>query len=747
MPAPEPARRVPVRPPPHAAWTVLGLVAALALAACGDRRQAAATLRPDLSTATPATVVEPSRVRHEGVVIPAGESLTWPLAGAAAGRLRFAWAAQAPGTATLTVATAAPAATAATAASAAPAPATGRPLFPPLQRTFDAGAGLFYEDLAIDTDAPAVLSFVSDSPAGIVISDLRIVQPSPQNDALIVLLLDTTRRDAIGLYGSRRPTTPQIDRIFAGAWKAERAWAPASWTTPSVAALLTGRTPATQEDASGASVGIAPDLPTLGHDFARAGWSTAHFNANPALNVDNGFHRGFTTFYTPPYEMSSMALPGSEMLARLPEWLRAHDGERFLLYLQLIEPHEPYGRPDRPPGHTEFDPDYTGRFAGHESHYDLSFDAAIEPRDVEHLRALYDDDVRYGDFLIGRFWDGLDQALRDRATLVFLSDHGEEFLEHGGWKHGPSLYDEVLRVPFLLRSGNGRKLPPVPAETLVSLTDFLPTIERHLGIPLRREVDGVDLLEPSNWTREALPPIHMLTGGAARAVVVRQNRKLHFFDRLGTRGLPDAGTDPLGHRVALHLRSFLPALGWFDLAADPLERTLLAPPPPGMDADWRAVELSLAHTRSGLDLRVLGGAAAGSVQFTIAGGAASEPPAEPFALEPEDAVASPLPSEPRTVHLDLELSPGDVDGLLLPDSAVLRARITLTSGCLRWNGERLTPGASREIEKISEGVPRFAIDPDCPALFVWRNRGLRPQRNRQEEDEERQKLRALGYIH
>lgn len=741
MPAAELDRSAVLRRRPLAAAavrTAAGLVATLTLAACGDPRPPAATLRPAPPTEAAgalgagATIVEPSRVRHEGILVPAGEAFSWSLPGPASGRLRFAWAAQTPGAATLTVEI----------AGVPPSPE-----MPAIQRTFDARAGLAYEDMAIATDAPAALTFVSDAPAGVVISDLRIVQPSPHNDALIVLLLDTTRRDAIGLYGSRRPTTPHLDRIFADAWKAERAWAPASWTTPSVAALLTGMVPASQEDASGASVGIAPDLETLGHDFTRAGWSTAHFNANPALNVENGFHRGFTTFYTPPYEMSSMALPGSAMLSLLPEWLRAHDGERFLLYLQLIEPHEPYGRPDRPRGETDFDPDYSGRFAGHESHYDLSFDAAIEPRDVEHLRALYDDDVRYADLLIGRFWDGFDEAMRDRATVVFLSDHGEEFLEHGGWKHGPSLYDEVLRVPFLLRSGNGRKLPPVPPEALVSLTDFLPTIERHLGIPRLREVDGVDLLDPSSWTRQALPPIHMLTGGAARAVVVRQDRKLHFFDRLGTRGLPDAARDPLGHRVALHLRSFLPALGWYDLDHDPGERALLAPPLPAMDPDWRAIELSLAHTRSGLELRVLGGAAVAKAQFTISAEGGSEPAAERFALEAEDAVASALPSEPRTVHLDLELTPGDVDGLLLQDSDALRARLTVTGGCLRWNGERLTPGTTREIGTIPEGVPRFAIDPDCPALFIWRTRDLRPARNPQDEDEERQKLRALGYIH
>lgn len=680
------------------------------------------TLRPDLAGREVRTLVEPSRIRHEGVRITPEEPFVWTLPGPAAGRLRFAWGAQTPGTATLTVTV------------------EGAPPYPTIERTFDAGSGIFYEELPVDSKAPAVVRIGSDFPAGVVISDLRIVQPSPRNDSLIVILLDTTRRDALGLYGSRRPTTPNLDRIFARAWRAERAWTPASWTTPSVASLLTGRLPANQEDATGATLGIASDVSTLGHDFAAAGWSTAHFNANPALNIDNGFDRGFTTFYTPPYEMSSMALPGSDMLARLPGWLSAHDGERFLLYLQLIEPHEPYRRPDQPPGKTPFDPDYTGRFRGDESHFDLSFDPTLESRDVEHLRALYDDDVRYGDQLIGRFWDGLDPALRARATLVFLSDHGEEFLEHGGWKHGPSLFDEVLRVPFLVLSGNGRSSLATPPDTLVSLTDFLPTIEHLLEIPRRRPVDGIDLLQAKSWTRDALPPIRMLTGGAARAVVVRRARKLFFFDRFGTRGLPDPRIDPMGHRVALHLREFQPALGYFDLAADPDERRLEPPLDPGWEADWRALEASLAQTRPGLELRVRGGDTASRLQFSFATG---DTGAERFALEPQDLVQE----EADSIRLDLDLSPGDVDGLLLPDSKAKRARITLTSGCLRWNGESIAAKESRETEPFAEGVPRFTADATCATLFVWRNRGGGRARSQHEVDEEREKLRALGYIH
>ncbi len=701
------------------------MIAALTAVSCSPRSLPSPTFRPPFPGDSAGTIVDLARVRHDGIGIAAGAALTWPVPQAVSGRLRFGWGAKATGPVALTI----------TIAGTIPDR--------PIRRTFTAsatGSDFYYEDLAIDTQAPAVIRIAPDPAVETVISDLRIVRPSRNNDALIVVLLDTTRRDAVGLYGSRRPTTPALDRILAHGWKAERAWALASWTTPSVATVLTGMVPGALEDDSGAPLGITANVPTMGHDFARADWSTAHFNANPALNADNGFNRGFTTFYTPPFAVASMALPGSDMLARVPAWIRAHEGERFFLYLQLIEPHEPYGPPDRPKGKTPFDPDYTGHYQGDESHFALSFDPAIRPGDVAHLRALYDDDVRYADLLIGQFWNGLDAALRDRATLVFLSDHGEEFLEHQGWKHGPSLYDEVLHVPFIVRPGNGRSFRAVPPDTLVSLADLLPTIEHFLDLPARRKVNGVDLLDEKNWTRDALPAIHMLTGGAARAVVVRRERKLFFFDRFGTRGVPDERADPMAHRVALHLREFMPSLCSFDLVEDPLERHEQPPVAPTEGADWRAIEESLAHTRRGLEVRAMGAATTGRLRFAIEAGS---PQVERFALEPDDLVQL----DGAAAQFDLHLTPGDVDGALFPASEAGRVRVTMIEGCARWNTVTIAPGETRALEPIGYAIPRIEAAADCASVFVWRNRGGQTTRSPQEEDEARAKLRALGYIH
>ena len=693
------------------------LLSAITAIACYAEEQA--PIRPHFSPATPLSfVVDRDRVRHQGLRIPAGSTFTWNVSGARARRLRFGWSANASGPVTLRIRD-----------------------HQSVTQTFEAGAPDFFdEDIPWDSTGPVKLEFSAAERADVLISDLRIVQPRDDNDAVIVVLIDTLRRDAVGLYGSKRPTTPRLDLIFAGAWRAEHAYAPASWTIPSVASLMTGMQPEVLEDDKGNPIGIPEDVPTIGYDFARAGWSTAQFNANPTLNTDNGFNRGFTAFYTPPYEVASMTLPGSDMLKRVPKWMRAHEGEKFFLYLQLIEPHEPYGPPDRPKGKTPFDPDYTGHYMGDESHYALTFDKTITPRDIEHLRALYDDDVRYADFLIGRFWDGLDAALRNRATLMLLADHGEEFFEHRGWKHGPALYNEVLSVPLMIRPGNGRRFPAVAPETLVSLTDVLPTLEHFLGIPLDRKVNGMDFTEPRARRREQLPAIHMLTGGAARAVVIRKDTKLFFFDRFGTRGIPDPASDKIGYDVALHLREVMPSLCRFDLRRDAAESQPLDPVSPSEGTDWRAIETSIAHTRRGLEIRVLGANTAQRVRFSVK---VPNEGHELFAAEPDDHATA----KPGGLTADLSLTPGDVDGILIRAAADAMPQITLEEGCAKLNGSALPIGSPQTLQHLKAGVPRLAFDSKCASIYIWVNSGERYFRGKQEEDEARKKLRAIGYVH
>ena len=192
---------------------------------------------------------------------------------------------------------------------------------------------------------PARLRIHVEPPGLLFLSDVRLVRPDAAAPAAVLLVFDTTRHDAVGFGGCPDPSTPRLDAILARAWKAPRADAAASWTIPSMASLLTGRTPAVLEDADGSPLGIPADAPTMAGDFRRAGWSTAAFVANPTLRRENGFASGFDAFFTTPYEGASITLPGSETMRHAPAWLAAHRGEPFFVWIHLMDPTIPTCRP------------------------------------------------------------------------------------------------------------------------------------------------------------------------------------------------------------------------------------------------------------------------------------------------------------------------------------------------------------------------------------------------------------------
>jgi arylsulfatase A-like enzyme len=711
----------------------------LTLAGCRHALQP--PLRPPPAAGPPQTLVDAERVRHEGIGVPS--SFEWPLPESARGRLRLCWTSTVRRGDVSLVAEMLP-------SGGGSARTIGR-----ATRRFPEGAGapdFFDADWKLPPPGAGSQLRLRLDPAGaFFFSDLRVVQPDSRADAVFLLLFDTTRRDALGLYGCSDPSSPNLDAIFRGAWKAGRAYAPASWTIPSVASLLTGRVPAVQEGADGAPLGIVAGMATIGTDLRRVGWSTGAFIANPTLHAGNGFAEGFTTFFTTPYELSSITLPGGETTRRVPKWLASHRGEPFFLFLLLMDPHDPYTPPDRPRGSTPLDPDYRGPFVGDEIHR-LQIGQLPRPsdRDIRHLRALYHDEVRYADSKVGELWNAIDADERARATVVLTSDHGEEFAEHGGWKHGPVLFDEVLRVPLLIRPRAARPLPAAPQDALVSLLDLLPTIEALAGLPApARPLDGRNLLEPGAPERASLPAITMLTGGGARAAVVHRDSKLIFFDRLATRGVPDETKDPDGWNLARRLPGLLPALGRFDLAADPGETRLLAIDERSFAADWRAVEQAISGTREGLELRFLGAAGSPPLRVKVEGlppGAA----VEPFALEESDTFVW-RPSQASSVLTATLDVAADVDGFLVsgPESAL---KITVESeGCAELTLAETKPlisGRAEEIPRaaVRAALPRFERQGDCAGVFLWRAPRARPVAPK-ETDEAIKKLRALGYLH
>ena len=116
--------------------------------------------------------------------------------------------------------------------------------------------------------------------------------------------------------------------------------------------------------------------------------------------------------------------------------------------------------------------------------------------ECENITGLYDGEIRYTDeTLIGPLMIMLrNTGLYDQTMIVFLSDHGEEFYDHGGWGHGHSLYDESLKVPLIVKFPQS-KYHGSKSESIVSLVDVFPTIFEAVGLDISYlDIDGRSLL-------------------------------------------------------------------------------------------------------------------------------------------------------------------------------------------------------------------------------------------------------------
>jgi len=289
---------------------------------------------------------------------------------------------------------------------------------------------------------------------------------------VVILLLDTLRWDALSCYGNDERLTPNLDRFSREAVQFETVRAQASWTKPSIATLLTSTHPR-QHGARGRADRIRSGVPSLAGLFRRSGYRTGAVVANGNISPAFGFARGFEAYlYLRPdfalgargqalglgtYRIASalwqrlasgsrdhrhFKRDAGEVNAAVLAWLgEAHAGDRRppFLFVNYIDPHDPYFRHP-----------YDGRALG-------AVDGKSPPAGRRgEMASLYDGEVAFLDRHLGRLFARLRQlGLYDRSVIVVTSDHGEEFLDHGGWWHGLTLYEEQVRVPLLVRLPGG----------------------------------------------------------------------------------------------------------------------------------------------------------------------------------------------------------------------------------------------------------------------------------------------------
>jgi arylsulfatase A-like enzyme len=303
---------------------------------------------------------------------------------------------------------------------------------------------------------------------------------------VILICLDTVRADHLGCYGyDRRETTPFLDRLAEESILFENASASACWTKPSVPSFLTGTLPmqhgvfrGSARDEAGSFSDVLPEEAlTLAEVFQAQGYQTAAFVRNAQLRAGLGFEQGFDTY-------QERAGDAREIRWKASDWLEERDAQRpFFLYLHLLDAHWPYTVPDEYAAMFS-QPEVAARIRAGDwrALRDAVNDGAqeLDAADLEGLVGLYDGSIRYMDDELGRLWKRLERDGLVRDTIVcVLSDHGEEFMEHGRLGHGHGLYEYLLHVPWILHiPGRGG----VRHESQVSLLDLFPTLLSAAGL-------------------------------------------------------------------------------------------------------------------------------------------------------------------------------------------------------------------------------------------------------------------------
>ena len=308
---------------------------------------------------------------------------------------------------------------------------------------------------------------------------------------VILISIDTLRRDHVGTYGYSRPTTPTLDALGKGGLVADDAVSVSSWTLPSHLSMLTSVLPGTH-GGTDMKQAFNRSVPTVAELLKAQGVATHAVTSHLYVSQTYGLDAGFDSMN---FRQDRLA----ENVANHAMDLVDRFGDRpFLIFLHFYDPHWHYAPP--PEVLKIFETSYTGKITGNLNDFQKLRADQVRPADLEHLLALYDGEIRYTDNEIGRVIAHLKERDVLRNTLmVVTSDHGEEFLEHGSWEHQKTLYEEVIRVPLMV-SGPG--VAPRHEAQPVSLLDIAPTILDFLSVKPSPGMKGVSLLRPVSDLRE-----------------------------------------------------------------------------------------------------------------------------------------------------------------------------------------------------------------------------------------------------
>ena len=404
------------------------------------------------------------------------------------------------------------------------------------------------------------------------------LQNHPRPRTVLILMLDTLRADHVSAYGYRRSTTPALDELAKGSLMFSRAFSTSSWTLPAHVSLFSGRDVLAHGVVAPKSL-IPSEVPLLAEKMQQKGFITLALTGGGFVNDQYGFYRGFQKYVNRSSDIFRRSAAGL-MLRAFQDKVAEFADQDLFIFLHTFQIHAPYKAPDS--YYRAFNPILDIKIKHIGGHLRLPRKSSTElppaeSADRQKLIDLYDASILYSDQeLLKPLLAYLRSSNRfNDAMVIVLSDHGEEFYDHGDWEHGHTLYQELTRIPLII------KLPQQKRgeirEKLFAISDIPGLILAEYGL----DAEGSDFIngrpnDPRRVLELSLPVIPLRQGLFGRVSYVDHDHQyIHNFLPAATAGNELSPTP--------HLKSD----EWFTLGDIPLAAAEPFSPSPALHSHYK----------------------------------------------------------------------------------------------------------------------------------------------------------------
>lgn len=320
---------------------------------------------------------------------------------------------------------------------------------------------------------------------------------------VVLITISSLRADHVGILGYTRNTTPYFDQFAKTNILFTHAFATSGWMMPAHGSIFTSLYPH-KHGATHIDRKLSGSCLTLADVLKENGFYCAGFCCNPRIDEEYGFAQGFDLFddYSVLIMLESLLIENNEPIdinrqrtnALINDaaigWLQNNTHKPFFLFVHYYDNHWDYLPP--PPYDRLYDPNYEGSIDGTNISKEPLYSNTPSKRDIEHIIALYDGQVKQTDNDLGQMLEFLNKTgVTENSIIIIMGDHGEQFYEHGHTSH-QGLYEELIHVPMAISIPDKQAKGKV-IKSLVSQMDIMPTILDYLGINTPETCLGISL--------------------------------------------------------------------------------------------------------------------------------------------------------------------------------------------------------------------------------------------------------------